>query len=239
MAAVASPRFTLLYWPLSFRGEFVRILFAYTETPYTNGSFADIKARRSIPFNELREPTLAPPFVHDAKHDRWLSQTPAIVPYVAQELGLWPADSWESAKTQKILCDAQDVMAGISRNNGSQMWTREEWESWRDGRFVAWLEVFERTGAVHGLTENAGTMLGSETPQAADLITYAVFGTMLRCLPELRPHLEKHAANVIKLCDRLGKDARIEALVKERTETVGTTYCGGQIGKSINDMLKE
>ncbi len=52
---------------------------------------------------------------------------PAIVTYLADIYGLVPSNAAARATALKVLLDCNDVLANITRSNGSQMWTQELW----------------------------------------------------------------------------------------------------------------
>lgn len=95
----SSPPYELLYWPtVPGRGEFIRLCFEETGTPYTDTALNDpissaISAIKphldsSNLGSETSPPPFAPPLLRHG--DLLLSQTPAILLYLAGRLGLGP-----------------------------------------------------------------------------------------------------------------------------------------------------
>lgn len=226
----SEPRFQLCYWPLPFRGCFVSYLFAYRGVPLLEETrYEEIERLRSLPPGEQDIPFLGPPVLRDLETGRTLSQMPAIVLYVSRELDLLPEDPFEVAMCMKILMDCNDVLMEICRFNGSMMWAPDEWTDFRSRRFPRWLHIFEES-------LNRGA-IGGESVSFADVGTFALFGNMIRCLPELEPDLLNEAPGIHALCRRLGTQTSLAEYVAGEAERYGTLYCGGQIEASIREML--
>jgi glutathione S-transferase len=228
----SEPRFKLDYWPIPFRGCFVSYLFAYRGVPLTNAAdFDDIERLRSPPPREQLIPFMGPPVLTDRQTGRVLSQMPAIVLYVADELDLKPQESFDQAMAMKVLMDCNDVLMEICRYNGSSMWTREEWTAFRSKRLPRWLAIFEeslRRGHI-----------GRDTVTFADIGVFALFGNMMRCLPELEPDVHAHAPGIHALCETIGAQPSLAHAVAADEASYGNLYCGGQIEASIREMLAE
>ncbi len=224
------PRFQLYYWPLPFRGCFVSYLFAYRGVPLLEeNGYEEIERLRSLPPGEQDVPFVGPPVLRDLDTGRTLSQMPAIVLYVSSELDLLPEAPFEIAMCMKVLMDCNDVLMEICRYNGSIMWERREWTDFRSRRLPRWLRIFEAS-------LNRGT-IGRDSVSFADIGTFALFGNMIRCLPELEPDLLAEAPGIHALCRRLGAEPSLAAHVADEAEKYGALYCGGQIEASIREML--
>ncbi|MDV2081118.1 glutathione S-transferase [Marinobacter xestospongiae] len=227
----AIPRFQLFYWPIAFRGCFVSYLFAYRNIPLQEETSPDVIARlKSLPPGEQDIPFVGPPVLKDRKTGHTLSQMPAIVQYAAQELGLTPQDPYTAALSLKVLMDCNDLLMELCRYNGSSMWTHEEWREFRTRRLPQWLRLFEEA-LIRG-------HFGNEQVTFADIGVYALFGNMIRCLPELEPDLHTHAPGIHALCQRIGAQPSLAAYVAEQEQRFGKLYCGGQIEASIRAMLE-
>ena len=129
----------------------------------------------------------------------------------------------------KILMDCNDVLMEVCRYNGSSMWTREEWTSFRSERLPRWMQIFEES-LQRGF-------IGKDPVSFADIGVFALFGNMTRCLPELDPDLLEHAPGIHALCQRVGFQPSLARYVAGDEEKYGKLYCGGQIEKSIREML--
>ena len=228
---ISEARFQLYYWPIPFRGCFVSYLFAYRDVPLLEEtSFEENNNLRSRPPSEQGVPYMGPPVLRDLESGRTLSQTPAIVLYVSQELDFLPKDPFDVAMCMKILMDCNDVLMEVCRYNGSFMWARKEWNQFRSQRFPRWLHIFEES-----LQRD---FIGKEPVSFADIGVFALFGNMIRCLPELEADLLTHAPGIHKLCQRIGSQPSLAEYVADEEQKYGKLYCGGQIEKSIRKMLE-
>ena len=225
------PRFQFYYWPIPFRGCFVSYLFAYRDVPLLEeASFEEIRKLKDRRPSEQVTPFMGPPVLRDLESGRTLSQMPAIVLYVSHELDLMPEDPFDVAMCMKVLMDCNDVLMEICRYNGSIMWTRDEWTRFRSQRFPRWLQIFEET-----LERGA---IGRDPVSFADIGVYALFGNMIRCLPELEADLSAHAPRIHAHCREIGSQPSLAEYVADEERKYGTLYCGGQIEKSIRKMLE-
>lgn len=100
----------------------------------------------------------------------------------------------------------------------------------RSQRLPRWLEIFEaslKCGAI-----------GREPLRFADIGIFALFGNMIRCLPQLEADLLTHAPGIHGLCRRIGAQPSLAAYVAGEEQKYGKLYCGGQIEASIRRMLE-
>ena len=226
----SSARFQLYYWPIPFRGCFVSHLFAFQDVPLLEESDpGEIQKLMGLNPGEQPVPSMGPPILRDLESGRTLSQMPAIVLYVAGELGLLPDDPHDVALGMKVLMDCNDVLMEICRYNGSSMWVAEDWTLFRCERFPHWLEIFEES-LKRGF-------IGNEPVTFADICVFALFGNMMRCLPELEQDILAHAPGVHTLCHEIGAKPSLAAYVTGEEQQYGKLYCGGHIEASIRDML--
>ncbi len=224
------PGFQLSYWPIPFRGCFVSYLFAYRGVRLLEESaFDEIQALRSRPPSDQEIPFMGPPVLRDLESGRTLSQMPAIVLYASHELDLVPEDTFDLAMCMKVLMDCNDVLMEICRYNGSTMWDREEWIQFRSERLPHWLRIFEES-------LNRGHF-GNEPVSFADIGVFALFGNMMRCLPELEPDVLANAPGVHAHCHKIGSMPSLADYVANESERYGQLYCGGYIEESIRRML--
>jgi glutathione S-transferase len=230
-------KYTLYYWPVPFRGNFIKCLFAFSGVPYEEASVADIlKIKNAPPASQALAPGMAPPCLVDHDAGIQLAQMPAIMSYLSHKCGLMPDALDKQALALKAVLDANDLLCEISLNNGAQMWNADSWAAFSGKRLVRWLEINEQTAVLHGLTSDAGYMLGTSAATMADISVFALLNTMERCLPELSPTLRKNAPRVMALCDRLlAENEALSAFIATQQSNV---YCGGFIEKSIKAMLK-
>ena len=226
----AEPHFRLYYWPIPFRGCFVSYLFAFRNVPLLETSgFDEIRELLGADPDEQDVPFMGPPMLRELETGRTLSQMPAIVLYASRELDLLPREPFAVAIAMKVLMDCNDVLMEICRYNGSMMWERDDWLRFRTERLPHWLQIFEES-----LKRGH---IGQDEVTFADIGVYALFGNMMRCLPELEPDVRKHAPGIHAHCRRIGSEPSLQAYVADEEERYGNLYCGGQIEQSIRKML--
>ncbi len=228
--------YTLYYWPLPFRGQFVRSVLAHIGASWTEASVEDLIALKETEPTRQVVPHMGPPVLTDHAADLSLAQTPAILAYLAAKSGLAPTDPAGGALTTKVIADANDVLCEMTLNNGAQMWTQEGWDSYRP-RLCRWMTIFEEHGRRHGLTATAGHILGTDEPGLADLVAHILWGGMTSKLPTLRPLLETTAPSIANLSDRIARLPNQEALRAHSDAQYGDTWCSGQIEASLRAVV--
>ena len=228
--------FTLYYWPIPFRGQFVRAVLAHVSASWNE---ADMEAlsllMRAEPTMQL-VPHMGPPVLTDHATDLSLAQTPAILAYLGGKYALIPDDPLRAALTTKIIADANDVLCEMTLHNGSQMWTSERWDDYCP-RLVRWMTIFEEHGRRYGLTAQLGYVLGTNLPSLADLVVYTLWGVMTSKLPALRPVLETAAPSIAALSDRIHQLPEQEELRVRSDAEYGSEWCSGQIEASLRAVL--
>ncbi|SNT38845.1 glutathione S-transferase family protein [Tropicimonas sediminicola] len=230
--------YTLYYWPIPFRGHFIRYVLAHAGASWEEAPTEALMALKEAPASEQPTPFMAPPFLHDHGAGLWLSQLPAILAYLGQKHGLLPEAPELRALTLKVLGDANDVLEEVSCNCGREMWTQEAWDDFAESRLPRWMEIFEETGRRHGLTVGGGSLLGTDAPTLADLATAALWVTMTERLPALAPLLDTHAPAVAALSRRVADTPRIAEMRRDFDRRFGgSSYCGGHIEASLRDVL--
>ncbi|MEO0336420.1 MAG: glutathione S-transferase family protein [Pseudomonadota bacterium] len=225
------PRFRVHYWPFAFRGCFVTHLLSYREQEFELVDFEEVASQRRLNPKEQKIPFMGPPLLEDKQTGLTLSQMPAILDYLGNTLDFAPKDKLHRALCSKVVMDCNDVLMEICRYNGSQMWNRSDWKSFRNERLPHWLAIFEES-------IRRGT-LGQTEIHFADLATFALWANMMRCLPELETDIEKQAPNLVTLIGKVQTNESLQAFLKIEEEKFGNLYCGGHIEKSIRQMLKE
>mgnify|MGYP001814234223 CR=1 FL=1 len=233
-----SEAFTLYYWPLPFRGQFVRAVLAHVGASWDepgSGAVAEIKNRA---VTDQPVPLMAPPVLVDHEAGVTLAQFPAILMYLGGKFGLIPEDPALAALAHKIVADTNDVLDEITLFGGRTMWARSDWESFAEDRLPRWMQIFEETGTRHGLTHDGGTMLGTAVPGLADLVTAVLWFTITDKLPQLRGMLDTNAPSVAALAMRIMDTPALEAMRADTGARFGGVYCGGMIEASIREMLE-
>jgi glutathione S-transferase len=215
--------YTLHYWPIPFRGHFVRFALAQAGVSWDEAMVDPAGA--DYPF-------VAQPLLTDHATGRQLSQTPAILMYLGRTHGLIA----EPDETLRLICDAMDVLYEITRYHGAQMWDRPAWDAFTGDRLPRWMQVHERIVVAGGVRADAGFLFGADTPTLADLTLAALWHTMVDKLPGLRPLLQHNAPTVEALVDRIAARPEIATI---RADWPDMRYCGGQIEASLREMLED
>ncbi len=228
--------YTLYYWPVPFRGEFVRSVLAHAGASWAEPGVDELATLKDAAPAEQPVPHMAPPVLTDHAAGLSLAQTPAILAYLGAKHALIPADPARAALTAKIVADADDVLYEMTLHNGAEMWTQARWDAFRP-RLGRWMAIFEEQGRRFGLTMEAGHMLGTDAPSVADLVAHILFGVMTAKLPALRPLFETTAPAIAGLSDRIGALAAQRALRKRSDAEYGDEWCGGRIEASLRAVL--
>src|ERR1044072_4888698 len=120
--------YTLYYWSVPFRGQFVRAVLSYAGKTWDEAGDEAISKLMEGPVKKMPVPFMGPPLLIDNRTDFAIAEMPAIVLYLGEMLGLMPAAPDLRALTIKIVCDANDVIDEITLQGGIQMWTDKRWE---------------------------------------------------------------------------------------------------------------
>jgi glutathione S-transferase len=228
--------YTLYYWPLPFRGQFVRAVLAHVHAAWDEAEIGAISTLMDTAPARQLVPHMGPPVLTDHAADVSLAQTPAILAYLGAKHGLIPRDRPRDALAVKTVADANDVLYEMTLHNGAQMWTRKSWNAYRP-RLGRWMEIFEATGRRHGLTAQAGYLLGTDRPSLADLTVHILWGTMTAKLVSLRPMLEATAPAIAGLSDRIAALPEQADLRARSDAAYGEAWCGGHIEASLRAVL--
>src|SRR5580658_4800194 len=78
--------YDLYYWPIPFRGQFVRAVLAHAGKSWTEHDGAAISKLMRGPVNDMPVPFMGPPLLIDKKADFAVSQMAAIVLYLGEML---------------------------------------------------------------------------------------------------------------------------------------------------------
>lgn len=229
--------YRLYYWPIPFRGQFVRALLAHVGATWEEAGAQETVRLKDMAPGGQPVPAMAPPMLTDHEAGVTLAQMPAVLAYLARKHGLMPADPAREALALKVVSDANDILDEITRWGGRiAMWDRESWAQFRP-RLRRWMAIFEETGRRHGLTTAGGTLLGTDAPGLADLVTAVLWFTMVDKLPALRPVLEVEAPAVAALAERLMRSESLAAMRARTDAAFGAEYCGGEIEASLRGVL--
>ncbi|EJL34272.1 hypothetical protein [Novosphingobium sp. AP12] len=220
------------YWPLPFRGQFIRAILAYAGKDWTeNDSGAIAKLMEKEP-RDQPVPFMGPPVLVDTASGFALSQMPAIALYLGDTLGLMPDSAEGRAVTAKIVNDANDVIDEITLDGGREMWTAETWEEFVP-RLRRWMGFWEAIAAKRGLTAGDGFLLGTDEAGVADIVTAVLWTTMADRFASIAKMLEQTAPLTSALAKRMHEVPALAALKAKAFEQYGDGYCGGEIEKSL------
>ena len=222
------------YWDVPFRGNFIELFLAEVNAKFQRHDPTGIYPEKGL---KVRNPGMAPPYLYDCKTKKYFTQMPAILMYLGQKYGYLPKQPEALALALKTILDCNDVLMEITRCYGMEMWNPKEWKEFRFNRLSRWMKIFEKTGRDHGLKMNQGYLLGSRI-SVADMATTALFGTLMHCFSPLARDLEKNAPRIFRLCHRIEARPPIQAFLESQRQEYGKAYCGGQIERSLQEMME-
>jgi glutathione S-transferase len=228
--------YTLYYWSVPFRGQFVRAVLAYAGKSWDEAGDAAISKLMEGPVKKMPVPFMGPPLLIDNRADFAIAEMPAIVLYLGETLDLLPASPELRALTMKIVCDANDVIDEMTLQGGMQMWTEKRWEEFAP-RLKKWMSFWEETGRRHGLTKDAGFLLGGDEPGIADIVTATLWSTMTERFKKIGAILKRTAPMTAALSERVSALISLAALAAKAREDYGDAYCGGKIEASLRKVL--
>ncbi|MEJ2178582.1 MAG: glutathione S-transferase family protein [Gammaproteobacteria bacterium] len=229
--------YKLYYWPLPFRGCFIQLLLEHAGMKYDLANVDETAELKNLPVPDQPVPAMAPPYLEDRSSGEHLSQMPAIMMYLAGKHDYLPLDSYRRTLVLKILLDCNDVLSDLTNANGASMWEQEKWRLFRSERLPRWMQIFEQTGVRYGLENESGYLLGNDRVTCADIAATALFGTMMRCLEPLARDITRTAPRIAALVARIESQPRIKDFISRQQTEFGDLYCGGQIERSIRQML--
>lgn len=226
------PDFTLYYWSVPFRGQFVRALIAFAGASWREAGDDEIARLMEGPVEQMPVPFMGPPLLVDHRNGAAIAQMPAIILYLGDTLELLSSDPVLRALTMKIVNDANDVIDEVTLDGGQQMWTEEKWNDFVP-RLRRWMSFWEETGRRHRLTEDGGWLLGSEEPGIADIITATLWTTMTERFNTIAALFEQAAPLTHALCQRASALPPLMELAARARLDYGDAYCGGQIERAL------
>lgn len=230
--------YDLYYWPLPFRGQFVRAVLAYAAKTWTERDSAAIATLMSGPVGNMPVPFMGPPLLRDKKADFTIAEMPAIVLYLGETLALMPSTPALRAMTMKTVNDANDVIDELTLDGGRQMWTEKRWQEFVP-RLSKWMSIWEETGRRHGLKLDTGFLLGGKAPGIADVVTATLWTTMGDRFPAIQAILEQAAPMTAALSQRVSTLPPLAKLAAKARVDYGDAYCGGQIESSLHKVLRK
>ncbi|WP_326540499.1 glutathione S-transferase [Pseudorhodoferax sp.] len=228
--------YTLYYWPVPFRGQFVRAMLAFAgkswdeqEPQAIQALMDELPAKQHVPF-------MGPPVLVDLRTGFALSQMPAIVGYLGDTLGLCPSTAEQRALCAKIVNDANDVIDELTLDGGQLMWTNRRWQAFVP-RLQRWMLIWESGLERQKVRMNTGFVFGGSQPSTADLVTSTLWSTMADRFPVLGELLRQTAPRTARLSERVQRIPSLASLRRETGTRYGGTYCGGRIEQSLRAVL--
>lgn len=226
------PDYTLYYWPVPFRGHFIRAILTYACANWTEGG--NVPALMQTPDLEKIVPFMGPPVLIDHTADDFAtSQMPAIALYLGEKFKLVGDMPQKKTRALKIILDANDLIDELTLQGGMEMWTPEKWQEFMP-RLKRWMSFWEIELARAG----GKNMLGTSNLTIADIVTATLFGTLTERFDSLRQILETTAPNTSNLIQSIWTHELADFAEKSR-QTYGDTYCGGQIEQSLRKVLRQ
>lgn len=229
--------FDLYYWPVPFRGQFIRGILAFAGKSWSehdSDEIGELMARAPV---EQTVPFMGPPVLIDQANGFAIAEMPAIVLYLGEILDLLPSTPQGRATALKVVNDANDVLGEITLDGGREMWTAEKWHDFVP-RLERWMEIWEATGRAHGLEATSGTLLGTRAPGVADIVTAILWSTMGERFKTISSLFAGTAPRVAALVDRIAAIPGLIQLAKDTRQVYGDAYCGGEIEKSLRNVVR-
>jgi glutathione S-transferase len=216
--------FTLYYWPVPFRGEFIRAILAHQGASVDEPDSAAIAAMMETEPAAQPVPHMAPPMLVHTPSGQAVAEMPAICLWLGQRFGLMPGDPFGDALAMKLVNDANDVLDELTLDGGKSMWTAESWAEYQP-RLRRWMRIWQAT-------QDRG-WLPSDREGLAQIVTATLWGVMTERLPSLRPMLEAEAPGIARLADRLRALPTLAAQAQDSRDRFGEVWCGGEIEMSL------
>ncbi len=227
--------FDLYYWPVPFRGQFIRGILAFAGKTWTEHDGDEIdEIMGKLPADQP-VPFMGSPLLIDRTSGFAIAEMPAIALYLGETLNLLPLSPEDRARSLKVVNGANDVIDEITLDGGREMWTAEKWKEFVP-RLKRWMEIWEATGAAHGLEERRGTMLGTDEPGVADIVTAILWSTMTDRFDKIAELFENTAPRVAALVNRMQAMPALAKLADDARRDYGDAYCGGEIEKSLRKV---
>lgn len=230
--------FTLYYWSIPFRGQFVRAVLAQAGKSWDEAGDEAISRLMEGPVRKMPVPFMGPPLLIDNRTGFAVAEMPAIVLYLGETLDLMPAAPELRALTMKAVNDANDVIDEMTLQGGMQMWTEKRWAEFLP-RLRKWMAFWEETGRRTGLKKDAGFLFGGEDPGIADIVTATLWGTMSERFKKIETILRRTAPVTAALTERVFALPPLAALAAKTRRDYGDAWCGGRIEKSLRKVLGE
>ncbi len=106
-------------------------------------------------------------------------------------------------------------------------------------RLKKWMSLWEETGRRHGMTAEAGFLLGGDAPGIADVVSATLWSTMTERFSAIATMLHETAPATAGLAKRVSALPPLAKLAAKARKDYGDAYCGGQIEASLRKVLGE
>ncbi|MBC7663844.1 MAG: glutathione S-transferase [Caulobacter sp.] len=228
--------YDLYYWQMPFRGQFVRAILAWAAQRWSEHDDGTVSDAMEADVRKQAIPFKGPPMLVERATGFALAEMPAIAFWLGEKHGLMPASLNGKALSLKVVNDANDVIDELSLDGGKQMWSPQRWQEYQP-RLKRWMAIFEETGRRHGLSADAGHLLGDPKTGVADIVTATLWGTLAERFPAIGELLDAEAPAVAGLVRRLMAAPALSNLARVSREQFGDSYCGGDIEKSMKRVI--
>lgn len=114
--------FTLYYWPVPFRGEFVRAILAHVGASVEEPDSDAVGAMMTMDPSDQPVPHMAPPMLVHTSSGVAVAEMPAICLWLGERFDLLPDDPHGKAAAIKLVNDANDVLDEMTLDGGKSMW---------------------------------------------------------------------------------------------------------------------
>jgi glutathione S-transferase len=229
--------YTLYYWPIPFRGQFIRAVLVHVGATWEEADIPEIMGLKIADPVDQPVPFMAPPMLVDRVGGEGIAQLPAILTYLGEKYELIPDSPLGRALTQQIIGNANDILDELTRSGGAQMWTLGEWETWIETRMPRWMQIFEETAHRFEMSLSGGSILGTKDIGLADLVSATLWGVLGQKLPFFAKMLDENAPMIAAHTKRINASEGLVALREQTDAAFGTVYCSGDIEQSIRDMI--
>ncbi len=212
-----SPPYELFYWPgIQGRGEFVRLAFEATGTPYLDVARLPPSRGRGLPalMRLLEEPgpwltPLGPPAL---RHGTVLvAHTAAILEYLGPLLGLVPRDQASRRRAHQLQLTIADLVAEVHQTHhpvavslhyedqkAEALRCAEAFVRERIPKYLGYLD-----GALDSNPAGRGRRLVGRSPSYPDLSTFQVMAGLRYAFPNAMARHERRVPRLAELHDRV------------------------------------
>jgi len=227
--------YDLYYWPVPFRGQFIRAILAHAGKSWAEHDSDAIGALMEKAPADQPVPFVGPPLLIDRSSSFALSQMPAIALYLGETLDLLPPTAEGRATSIKLVNDANDIIDELTLDGGREMWTKAKWEDFQP-RLARWMAIWETIAAKADVTAEGGFLLGTDAAGLADIVGSTLWSTMADRFPAIAALLEKTAPRIAGHTRRIQHLPALAALERSTRAQYGNAYCGGQIEQSLRKV---